>query len=177
MSKYKPLDAPITRREACTIIDRKRFDGAVRSGDIVALGKLGKSGTFHHHHKNSVVPEEDGAQTAPLMFSQPEVRTYAKAVGDELAIESRGHRSAAKDIAKRKPPLTRRQIATHLGRKQTGILVRAGIIASYGALTDTQTAAHTYDPADVAKAINGLADLRLAESRLLLAASKVRVPA
>ena len=168
-NKYKPLDAPITRREACTIIDRKRFDGAVRSGDIVALGKLGK---FH-----SVVPEEDGAQTAPLVFSQPEVRTYAKAVADELAIESREHRSAAKDIAKRKPPLTRRQIATHLGRKQTGILVRAGIIASYGALTDTQTAAHTYDPADVAKAINGLADLRLAESRLLSAASKVRVPA
>jgi len=168
MSKYKPLDAPITRREACTILDRKRFDGAVRSGELAPLGKLGIDGLY---------AVEFGPQTAPLVFDQAAVRSYAKAIADELQIAAAEHRSAAKDIAKRQPPLTRRQIATHLGKKQTGILIRAGVIEPYGALTDTQTAAHTYDPADVAKAINDLADVRLAESRLLARASKTRIPA
>lgn len=167
-NKYKPLDAPITRQEACLILDRKRFDSAVRAGLIAALGKASADG---------IVPAEDGAQTAPLLFSQHEVRSYAKMIADDLAIEAKGHRSAAKDIAKRQPPLTRRQIATHLGKRQTGILIRAGVIQPYGALTDTQTAAHTYDPSDVAKAINGLADMRLAESRLLLTGAKTRIPA
>jgi DNA-directed RNA polymerase subunit F len=145
MSKYLPLDAPITRREACTILDRKRFDAAVRAGDLV--------------------------------FSQQTVREYARMVSNHLADTAREHRDAAKDIAKRKPPLTRRQIATHLGKRQTGILIRGGVLTPYGSLTDTQTAAHTYDPADVAKAINDLADTQIAESRLLLRASKARVPA
>lgn len=169
MTKYKPLDAPITRREACTILDRKRFDAAVRAGEIVTLGKMGADG--------SVVPVEDGAQTAPLVFNQHEVRSYAKMVADDLAITAKGLRDTAKDIAKRKPPLTRRQIATHLGKRSTGILIRGGVLKPYGALTDTQTAAHTYDPAAVAQAIYGISDVKLAESRLLLGGSKVRIPA
>jgi hypothetical protein len=169
MSKYLPLDAPITRREACTILDRKRFDAAVRAGDIETLGKRDADG--------NVVPVEDGAQTSPLVFSQQTVREYARMVSNHLADTAREHRDAAKDIAKRKPPLTRRQIATHLGKRQTGILIRGGVLTPYGSLTDTQTAAHTYDPADVAKAINDLADTQIAESRLLLRASKARVPA
>lgn len=168
MSKYKPLAAPITRQEACTIIDRKRFDGAVRAGALIPLGKM--SG-------GAVVPAEDGAQTAPLVFNQERVREFAKAVSLTLALEAAEHRTAAKSIAKRQPPLTRRQIATHLGKKQTGILIRSGTLKPYGALTDTQTAAHTYDPADVAEAINALADVRYAESRLLRDSAKVRVPA
>jgi hypothetical protein len=167
-NKYKPLDAPITRREACTILDRKRFDGAVRSGELAPLGKMSA---------DTVVPADLGPQTAPLVFDQAAVRSLATATALSLAIDAREHRSAAKDIAKRQPPLTRRQIATHLGRKQTGILIRSGVLKPYGALTDTQTAAHTYDPADVADAVNALADTKYAESQLLARASKVRVPA
>lgn len=150
------------------ILDRKRFDGAVRSGEIVALGKMDGP---------AYVSVEAGAQTAPLVFDQRQVRSYAKAVADDLAIESREHRATAKLIAKKSPPLTRRQIATHLGKKQTGILVRAGVIEPYGSLTDTQTAAHTYDPTSVADAIGGLAYTRHVESKLLLAGSKTRIPA
>lgn len=168
MSKYRPLDAPITRREACTIIDRKRFDAAVRSGELVPLGKMSA---------DMIVSADLGPRTAPLVFDQQAVRALAKAVADELAIEAADYRTAAKVVARRQPPLTRRQIAGAIGKRQTGILVRAGALQPYGTLTDTQTAAHTYDPADVAKAINDLADLRLAESRLFAAASKVRVPA
>jgi hypothetical protein len=167
MSKYKPLDAPITRREACTIIDRKRFDGAVRSGFIVPLGKMSA---------DMVVEPDLGPRTAPLVFDQQEVRSLARAIADALAIEAAGHRQTAKVIAKKSPPLTRRQIATHLGKKETGILIRSGALKPYGALTDTQTAAHTYDPADVAKVLNDLADVRYAESKLLSAASKTRIP-
>jgi hypothetical protein len=169
MSKYKPLDEPITRREACLILDRKRFDGAVRSSLIVPLGKRGTFG--------AVVPADDGPLTSPLLFGQHEVRSYAKLIADDLATEAAELRSAAKDIAKRQPPLTRRQIATHLGKRQTGILIRSGVLKPQGVLTDTQTAAHTYDPADVAKAINGLAEVRHAESQLLNRASKTRIPA
>lgn len=168
MSKYKPLTEPITRREACLILDRKRFDGAVRAGLIVALGKATADG---------VVPADDGGQTAPLMFSQHEVRSFAKMIADDLAIEAAGLRQEAKAVAKRKPPLTRRQIAQHIGKKQTGILIRAGAIEPYGSLTDTQTAAHAYDPTEVAKVINGLADTRYAESKQLNASAKTRIPA
>jgi hypothetical protein len=168
MSKYKPLDAPITRREACTILDRKRFDGAVRSCDIVPLGKM--SG-------NEVVAEHEGPRTAPLVFNQQAVRDLAKAVAQELAVEAADYRTEAKAVAKLRPPLTRRQIAKHLGKKQTGVLIRSGALQPYGTLTDTQTAAHTYDPAEVAKVINDLADLNYAESKLLSTASKARIPA
>lgn len=169
MSKYQPLTTPITRREACLILDRKRFDAAVRAGEIVALGKIDTSG--------AIVAPEAGAQTAPLVFNQMEVRAYARMIADDLAITAREHRAAAKDIRKRKPPLTRRQIATHLGKRQTGILIRAGVLTPAGALTDTQTAAHTYDPIDVAGAIEALADECLAQSRLLTTGSKTRIPA
>lgn len=169
MSKYKPLTEPITRREAIFILDRKRFDGAVRAGEIVALGKATADGRL--------VSAEDGPQTAPLVFDQAAVRRYAKAIADDLAIEAAGFRQEAKAIAKRQPPLTRRQIAQHIGKKQTGILIRAGALEPYGALTDTQTAAHAYDPAEVAKVINGLADMRYAESKLLNAYAKTRIPA
>jgi hypothetical protein len=166
MSKYKPLDEPITRREACTILDRKRFDAAVRAGQIATLGKLSSTGYV----------VDDGAQTSPLMFSQHEVRSFAKMIADDLTIFAREHRAAAKDIARRKPPLTRRQITEHLGKRNTGILIRAGVIVPAGALTDTQTAAHTYDPISVAHAINQLADAQQAEASLLLRGSKVRIP-
>jgi hypothetical protein len=167
-NKYKPLDEPITRREACTIIDRKRFDGAVRSGDIVPLGKL--SG-------GAVYPAADGGRTAPLMFDQQAVRDFAKTVAQALALEGAERRVTAKLIAKKSPPLTRRQIATHLGKKETGVLIRSGVLKPHGTLTDTQTAAHTYDPAEVVKIINDRADLNYAESKLLSAASKTRIPA
>lgn len=167
-NKYKPLTDPITRQEACLILDRKRFDSAVRAGAIIPLGKASSDG---------VVPVDDGAQTAPLLFRQERVRDFAKAVSATLAEESKEHRAAAKDIAKRQPPLTRRQIATHLGKRQTGIFIRSGVLKPYGVLTDTQTAAHTYDPVDVAKAINALADVRLAESHLLASGAKTRIPA
>ena len=168
MSKYRPLDAPITRREACTIIDRKRFDAAVRAGELSPLGKW---------DGENVVPVEGGGRTAPLVFDQQAVRTYAKAIADELAIEAQGYRTESKAVARRKPPLTRRQIAQHLGKRQTGILIRSGALTPDGTLTDTQTAAHTYDPAHVTKVINDLADVKLAESKLLAAASKTRIPA
>jgi hypothetical protein len=169
MSKYLPLDDPITRREACTILDRKRFDAAVRAGVIETLGKRGADG--------NVVPVEEGAQTAPLVFSQEAVRGYAGAVADELLVEASEHRAAAKDIAKRKPPLTRRQIAAVLGKRQTGIFIRAGVLTPDGALTDTQTAAHTYDPTVVARVITNVAEARTAEARLLLTGAKTRIPA
>lgn len=168
MSKYKPVTEPITRREACTIIDRKRFDGAVRAGEIVPLGKMSD---------DIIVSVEDGPQTAPLVFDQQAVRDYAKSVAQALAVEAADYRTEAKAIAKRQPPLTRRQIAAHIGKKMTGILVRGGVLEPYGALTDTQTAAHAYDPGEVAKVVNDLADARYAESRLLIGSSKTRIPA
>lgn len=169
MSKYKPLDAPITRREACLILDRKRFDGAVRFGELEPLGKDGGEGT--------PIPIEDGAKTAPLLFDQAAVRELAKKVSRDLATEGRDYRTEAKAIAKKQPPLTRRQIAQHIGKKMTGILIRGGVLQADGALTDTQTAAHTYDPAHVADVVNGLADASYAESKLLASAAKTRVPA
>jgi hypothetical protein len=168
-NKYKKPDEPVTRQEACMILDHKRFDSAVRSGAIVPLGKMTADG--------AVVPAPEGAQTAPLAFDQQKVRDYAKVVAADLARTAREHREAAKDIAKRQPPLTRRQIATHLGKRQTGILIRSGAIEAQGALTDTQTAAHTYSPDDVARVIGELADAKLAESRELARASKTRIPA
>lgn len=168
MSKYKPLDEPITRREACLILDRKRFDGAVRSGDIEPLGK--QAG-------DDIVHPDDAPITAPLLFDQAQVRSIAKNVSQALATEARDLRLEAKEVAKKSPPMTRRQIAQHLGKKLTGILIRSGRLAPYGTLTDTQTAAHTYDPVAVADIINALADERYAESKLLLGSSKTRVPA
>ncbi len=168
-NKHKSLFEPITRREACTILDRKRFDAAVRSGAIVTLGKMGADG--------ELATLQAGPQTAPLVFDQQVVREYAAAVAEQLSDEARVLRGDAKDIAKRKPPLTRRQIAAHLGKRQTGILIRAGVLIPDGALTDTQTAAHTYDPAVVARIINNVADARLAEANLLTRGAKTRIPA
>jgi hypothetical protein len=158
MSKYLRPDAPITRREATLIIDRKRFDAAVRAGVIETLGKRGVNGT--------IVSVEEGAQTAPLVFDQEAVRNYAEAEADDLLVVARVYKDVAKDIAKRKPPLTRRQIAAVLGSRQTGIFIRAGVLTPDGALTDTQTAAHTYDPAVVARVITNVAEARTAEARL-----------
>lgn len=168
MSKYKALTVPITRREACLILDRRRFDGAVRSGDIEVLGKQGTDG---------VVPVADGARTAPLLFSQSQVRKLAADTSKALAAEASELRMSAKAIGKMTPPLTRRQIANVIGAKQTGILIRGGALTPYGTLTDTQTAAHTYDPADVATVVKGLADELTAESRSLRQSAKARVPA
>ena len=169
MSKYKPLDEPITRREACMILDRKRFDGAVRSGEISPFAKAGTEG--------EPVPIEEGARTAPLLFNQQVVRNLAKQVSLDLLVEARFYRSEAKAIAKMRPPLTRRQIANRIGKKQTGILIRGGVLQPDGVLTDTQTAAHTYDPHRVAWVIDSLADIRYAESKLLAQASKARIAA
>jgi len=168
MSKYKPLTEPITRREACLIVDRKRFDGAVRSGKIEPLGK---------RCNGEVVLADDAPATSPLQFSQDEVRDLAASAASGLADAARDYRLNAKHVAKLSPPLTRRQVAQILGKKLTGILIRSGVLAPYGRLTDTQTAAHTYNPADVATVLNMLAEERVAESRLLARSSKVRVPA
>jgi hypothetical protein len=160
MSKYKSKDERITRREACTILDQRRFDGAVRSGVLVSHGKDGAAG-----------------KTSPLLFNQEAVRALAKAVADELTVEGTELRKAAKRIAKRTPPLTRRQIAAEIGKTQTGILIRCGALQPDGVLTDTQTAAHTYAPDHVGEVIADLADAKTAEGRLFRASSKVRVPA
>ena len=166
MSKYKPLTEPITRREACLIVDRKRFDGAVRSGQIERLGKRVKD----------VIEDPDRAPTtAPLLFDQEEVREFAKTVAGDLARSASDLRADAKQVAKQEPPLTRRHVDMMLGKKLTGILIRSGVLAPYGKLTDTQTAAHTYNPIDVATVLNALAEERVAESRLLARSSKVRV--
>lgn len=169
MSKYKPLTEPITRREACLIIDRKRFDEAVRSGLIVPVGKRGEDGV--------VVDADHAPLTSPLLFDQAEVREYAARTASNLADDARNLRLEAKEVAKRQPPLTRRQVAGILGKKLTGILVRSGQLEPYGKLTDTQTAAHTYTPTDVALIVNCLADEAVADMRLLARSSKVRVPA
>ena len=158
-NKYKPLTAPITRREACTIVDRRRFDGAVRTGILVTLGKDGEG------------------VTSPLVFDQPSVREFAKRIAAELLTESRALRASAKEVEKMKPPLTRRQVARLLGKRLTGILIRSGELAPDGKLTDTQTAAHTYNPIDVAALIRALADEKEADSKLLARAAKTRVPA
>lgn len=168
MSKYKPLNEPITRREACLILDRKRFDGAVRCGHIAPLGKRGADGVVH---------ADDAPLTSPLLFDQADIRLLARSVSDDLATEGKEYRAEAKVVAKKSPPMTRRQIAQVLGGKLTGVLIRSGVLVSDGALTDTQTAAHTYDPAAVAEVINDLATTLYAEAKLLIRASKVRVPA
>lgn len=168
MSKYKPLDEPITRREACLILDRKRFDAAVRFGDIVALGKRGADG---------VVTGKKAPLTSPLLFEQAAVRLLAVGAADTLAFEARVYREEAKAVAKKSPPMTRRQVAQVLGKKMTGVLIRSGRLAPYGTLTDTQTAAHTYNPVDVAEVMKALATEAAADAKLLRRSSKVRVPA
>jgi hypothetical protein len=167
MSKYKSLDEPITRREATLILDRKRFDGMVRSGTLVPLGKRSANGP---------APTVDAGVTAPLLYDQPSVRDAAKLVATEAAQEATIYRAEAKTLAKRTEPLTRRQVSRILGKRLTGILVRSGKLVSSGKLTDTQTAAHTYDPAHVRDVLLALADERAADASLLGRSAKVRVP-
>lgn len=169
MSKYKSLDEPITRREACLILDRRRFDAAVRSGELTPLGKLGSNG-------EPDTPKNPAGVTSPLLFDQEAVRVFTTATAQRLATDARDLRLEAKEVARREPPLTRRQVAQVLGKKLTGVLIRSGRLAPDGKLTDTQTAAHTYNPADVAALANALADERYAESKLLARATKTRVP-
>lgn len=168
MSKYKPPTAPITRREACTILDRRRFDSAVRAGKLAPLGKRTEDG---------VADNNEAALTAPLMFDQEQVREAAMAAADNLMEEARELKVQAREFARTAPPLTRRQIALILGKRLTGVLIRSGRLAPDGALTDTQTAAHTYNPADVSDIANALAEEREAEAKLTARSAKTRIPA
>lgn len=170
MSKYKPLDEPITRREACSILDRKHFDGLVRAGHIKPVGKRGVFGTIGADGEDGV------ARTAPLLFDQQEVRVEAGLLAVARATEAKLLRFAAKKCPGH-GPFTRRQINALLGSRLTGILIRSGELTPSGKLTDTQTAAHTFDPTDVALLIDTLADDAYAESRALTASAKKRVPA
>jgi len=165
MSKYKSLTDPITRHEACFILDKKRFDGAVRAGSIAPIGKLGAEGVI----------DPDAPLTAPLLFDQEAVRAMSVKVADELLEEAKQLAANAKELAKSSPPLTRRQIAELLGKRLTGILIRSGSLTPDGSLTDTQTAAHTYSPIDVSAVASDLATERKAEGQLIKAASKTRI--
>ena len=168
MSKYKSLTEPITRREACLIVDRKRFDAAVRSGEIVALGKRSISGP--------IVESGDAPLTSPLLFDQATVREFSAGVARSLEEEARECKVQAREFQAMSPPLTRRQVASVLGKRTTGILIRSGELVPYGTLTDTQTAAHTYDPVDVARVLGDIATCRKADAALLKRASKTRIP-
>ena len=168
MSKYKSLDEPITRREACLILDRKRFDAAVRQGWIQPVGKRAADGT---------VETDSAPVTAPLLFNQEQVRDFAVTTADVLTEDAKTLRADAKIIAKLDPPMTRRQIAKVLGKKETGILIRSGQLEPYGKLTDTQTAAHSYHPTAVAMLVKELADEHAANGKEVRRMSKVRVPA
>lgn len=169
MSKYKALDEPITRREACLIIDRKRFNGMVRSGELKPLGKRGDEGT--------AVEMPDAKRTAPLMFDQQAVRDAARSVSDALAIDARGYRESARAVRTQPDPLTRRQVASLIGKRLTGVLIRSGMLVPSGTLTDTKTAAHTFAADHVREVFLALADEAAAESKLLGRSSRVRVPA
>lgn len=166
--KYKALDEPITRREACLILDRKRFDGLVRVGDIQPVGKRSLTGS---------VAIEDGRRTAPLLFDQEVVREWARAIGGNFTDYASHLRAEAKAASKRTQPYTKRQIARILGPKQTGVLVRSGRLAAAGKLTDTQTAAHTFEVDHVRDVLLALAEEALADSRLLARSAKARIPA
>lgn len=168
MSRYKTLDEPITRREACTIIDRRRFDALVRAGELRPLGKLTESGP---------ADADEAARTAPLVFDQQAVRDAAKSTALILDAEAKEFRAEAKKLGKRTEPMTKRQVAAIIGKRLTGILIRGGKLVPSGRLTDTQTAAHTYDPTLVAAILLALAEEHAAEAKLLRDSSKVRVPA
>lgn len=168
MSKYKPLNEPITRREACLILDRKRLDAAVRSQTLIPLGKV-SGGT--------IVPADLGPATSPLVFAQHEVRELSANAATSLKEEARERRAQAKEFKAMKPPLTRRQIATILGPKLTGVLIRSGRLRPYGSLDDTQTSAHTYEPQDISTLLLAIAEEADAESKLLNQAAKTRIPA
>lgn len=169
MSKYKSLTEPITRREAALILDQKRFDGAIRSGRLEPVGKMNAEG--------KLVPADQAARTAPLLFNQAEVRRIAAEVAAVLSDDSKQFLADSKKIAKMKPPLTRRQIASLFGPKLTGILIRSGQITPDGAVTETATAAHTYDPKAVSDVAAQIAELRRAEGNLAKQGAKTRIPA
>ncbi|WP_395160410.1 hypothetical protein [Ilumatobacter sp.] len=169
MSKYKSLTEPITRREACLILERKQFDSAVRAGRISPIGKQGADGEVDY--------TAVAALTAPLLFLQEEVRTIAADNAVQYTAESKLHAATAKALGRTQPPLTRRQIAALFGKRLTGILIRSGRIVPDGALTDTQTAAHTYDPIEVSSVANDLAEQYKAEAVLAARGAKTRIPA
>lgn len=169
MTKYKALDEPITRREACLILDRKSFDGMVRSGKLRPLGKRGDAGT--------AIEMPDAKQTAPLLFDQAAVREAAKELADEHGRMAAILRADAKALNRKDTrPLTRRQIATLIGGFLTGVLIRSGKLVPSGKLTDTQTAAHTFDPGHVRDVLLALAEERTADARLLTQSTRTRVP-
>lgn len=162
LMKYKKPDEPITKREALLILDKKRFNAAVRAGLIAPLRKAAEF------------------STAPTMWSQADVRNLAVVIATSLVTDGKALAAEAKTFAgyaRDGKIVTRHTITQRLGKRLTGILIRSGELSHVGSVADTKTAAHVFDPVEVAAVLDQRSARLIEEGKALAAAAKKRVPA